>query len=84
MRDPSAVLRAETGPSLTLGACRTYREAVTDLSPGLQPWVCSPSESALKGCPMQIALNRRLAFMASQRDSRLIRAHAKWRCDNRL
>src|SRR5262249_54290316 len=22
-----------------LGVCRTYREAVTDLSPGLQPWV---------------------------------------------
>jgi hypothetical protein len=26
---------------------------------------------------MQIGLNRRLAFMASQRDSRLIRAHAQ-------
>jgi hypothetical protein len=43
----------------------------------LQPWACSRSESALKGRPMQIGLNRRLAFMASQRDSRLIRAHAQ-------
>jgi hypothetical protein len=33
---------------------------------------------------MQIALNRRLAFMAGQRDSRLIHAHSKSRCHNRL
>jgi len=31
---------------------------------------------------MQIALNRRLALMASQRDSRPIRAHSRWRCHN--
>ena len=74
---PGAALRAETGSSLTLGGCRIYREAVTDLSPGLQPWVCSPSESALKGRPTQIALNRRLAFMASQRHSWIIRVHSK-------
>ena len=33
---------------------------------------------------MQIASNRRLAFMAGQRDSRLIHAHSKSRCHNRL
>ena len=74
---PRAALRAESVPSLTVGACRIYREAVTDLSPGLQPWVCSASESALKGRPTQIALNRRLAFMASQRHSWIIRVHSK-------
>jgi hypothetical protein len=28
----------------SLGASQTYRAAVTDVSPGLQPWVCSPNE----------------------------------------
>jgi hypothetical protein len=49
------------------------RAAAEDLSPGLQPWVHSPSESALEGRPKQTALNRRLSFMANQRDSRPIR-----------
>jgi len=56
--------------SCATGAKPARRAAATDLSPGLQPWVHSPSESALKGRPKQTALNRRLSFTADQRDSR--------------
>ena len=53
---PLALFSGEAETDFSLGACRTYREAVTDISPGLQPWVCSPSKSALKGRPNKIAV----------------------------
>jgi hypothetical protein len=44
----------EAASELSPGACRIYRKAVTELSPGFQPWVHIVHPVTLKGCQIEI------------------------------